>query len=405
MTGGSTYLAGLRVLDFCWVGAGALVTKLLADLGAEVIKVESRVRPDNLRVSPPVRPGTDGLEASGYFASRNSNKKSFALDMKKPEAREIALRLAASSQVITSNFRPGVLERWGLGYEAVKAHSPSIVYLTMPMQGAEGPHSSFIGFGSTISALAGLMHLSGLPDRPPVGTGTHYPDHVPNPGHALVALLAALYHRERTGRGQAIEVSQLESTVNVIGPAILEQSLGERVPERTGNRVPDASPHGAFPCQTGEWVAIACLADEHWRALTSTFGRPELAADARFATLVARKQNEPELERLVAEQTRQCTRADLLGRLHAAGVPAAAVNSSRDVLDDPALVARAYWQTLEHPVIGSMAVSGPPFRLDGARPNLRRAPLLGEHTHAVARDILGLEDDAIDRLVADGVLA
>jgi benzylsuccinate CoA-transferase BbsF subunit len=405
MTGGSTYLAGLRVLDFCWVGAGALVTKLLADLGAEVIKVESRVRPDNLRVSPPVRPGTDGLEASGYFASRNSNKKSFALDMKKPEAREIALRLAASSQVITSNFRPGVLERWGLGYEAVKAHSPSIVYLTMPMQGAEGPHSSFIGFGSTISALAGLMHLSGLPDRPPVGTGTHYPDHVPNPGHALVALLAALYHRERTGRGQAIEVSQLESTVNVIGPAILEQSLGERVPERTGNRVPDASPHGAFPCQAGEWVAIACLADEHWRALTSTFGRPELAADARFATLVARKQNEPELERLVAEQTRQCTRADLLGRLHAAGVPAAAVNSSRDVLDDPALVARAYWQTLEHPVIGSMAVSGPPFRLDGARPNLRRAPLLGEHTHAVARDILGLEDDAIDRLVADGVLA
>ncbi len=405
MTGGSTYLAGLRVLDFCWVGAGALVTKLLADLGAEVIKVESRVRPDNLRVSPPVRPGTDGLEASGYFASRNSNKKSFALDMKKPEAREIALRLAASSQVITSNFRPGVLERWGLGYEAVKAHSPSIVYLTMPMQGAEGPHSSFIGFGSTISALAGLMHLSGLPDRPPVGTGTHYPDHVPNPGHALVALLAALYHRERTGRGQAIEVSQLESTVNVIGPAILEQSLGERVPERTGNRVPEASPHGAFPCQAEEWVAIACLTDEHWRALTATFGRPELAGDARYATHGARKQNEPELERLVAERTRHCTRADLLGRLRAAGVPAAAVNSSRDVLEDPALVARAYWQTLEHPVIGSMAVSGPPFRLDGARPSLRRAPLLGEHTHAVARDVLGLEDDAIDRLVADGVLA
>ncbi len=405
MTGGSAYLAGLRVLDFCWVGAGALVTKLLADLGAEVIKVESRARPDNLRVSPPFRPGTDGLEGSGYFASRNSGKKSFALDMRRPEAREIALRLAASSQVVTSNFRPGVLERWGLGYDAVRSHSPSIVYLTMPMQGAEGPHSSFIGFGSTISALAGLMHLSGLPDRPPVGTGTHYPDHVPNPGHALVALLAALYHRERTGNGQAIEVSQLESTINVIGPAILEQSLGRTVPERTGNRVPDASPHGTFPCQDGEWIAIACRGDDHWRSLTAAIGQADWGRDPRFATHDARKVNEAELEQLLAESTVRCDRLTLVGSLRAAGVPAAPVNSSRDVLEDPALVARDYWQTVEHPVIGAMAVSGPPFRLDGDRPALRRAPLLGEHTHEVAREILGLEDAAIDKLVADGVLA
>ena len=256
MTVVSPYLKDIRVLDFCWVGAGAFVTKLLADLGAEVIKVESRARPDNLRLSPPFRPGAEGLEGSGYFASRNSNKKSFALDMRTPKARAIALDLAARSHVLTSNFRPGVLERWGLGYADICELNPSIVYLTMPMQGADGPNSSYIGFGSTISALSGLMHLSGRPDRPPVGTGTHYPDHVPNPGHALVAVLAALYHRERTGEGQAIEVSQLESTVNVIGPAILAHSLGEPPPGRTGNRVPTASPHGTFPCLDDQWVAV-----------------------------------------------------------------------------------------------------------------------------------------------------
>ena len=149
MSGG---LAGIRVLDYCWVGAGAFVTKMLADHGAEVIKIESRVRPDNLRVAPPFKAGVEALEASGYFASRNSNKKSFALNMSKPEARAIAYRLATSCSVITSNFRPGVMERWGLSYEDVQRENPEVIYLTMPMQGATGPHAEFVGFGSTIAA-------------------------------------------------------------------------------------------------------------------------------------------------------------------------------------------------------------------------------------------------------------
>jgi benzylsuccinate CoA-transferase BbsF subunit len=407
MTAASHPLQGLRVLDFCWVGAGALVTKLLADLGAEVIKIESRARPDNLRVSPPFRPGTEGLEGSGYFASRNSNKKSFALDMRRPGARAIALDLAAACSVMTSNFRPGVLERWGLSYDDVRARNPSIIYVTMPMQGADGPHSSFIGFGSTISALAGLMHLSGRPDRPPVGTGTHYPDHVPNPGHALVALLAALLHRERAGEGQAIEVSQLESTINVIGAAVLQQSLGERLPGRTGNRVPGASPHGTFRCRGDDaWIAIACLTDAQWRALADIVGHPEWTVDPRFETLLDRKRNEDELELSVNDATRGCDRGDLVARLRERGVPAAPVNSSRDVLEDDTLRSRAYWQRVDHPVIGAMAVAGPPFRFDGRdRPALGRAPLLGEHTADVARDVLGMDAATIDRLVADGILA
>lgn len=400
----SPYLEGLRVLDFCWVGAGAFVTKMLADLGADVIKIESRARPDNLRVSPPRRPGTSGLESSGYFASRNSSKRSFSLDMRKPEARELAHRLAASCSVITSNFRPGVLERWGLSYEDVRADNPQIIYLTMPMQGASGPHRSFIGFGSTISALSGLMHLSGHPDRPPVGTGTHYPDHVPNPGHALVGLLAALIHRERTGEGQAIEVSQLESTINVIGPAILEQSLGVTTPGRNGNRAPDASPRGVFACGDGEWIAISATSDQAWRDLADALGHPEWGEDVRFCTLEDRKRHEDTIDAMVRQAVTACTRDELTLLLRGRRISAAPVNSSRDVLEDEDLVARGYWQRLAHPVIGPMAIAGPPFRMDGERPELRSAPLLGEHTREIARDVLGLGSAEVERLIADGVL-
>lgn len=401
----SPYLEGVRVLDFCWVGAGAFVTKMLADLGADVIKIESQSRPDNLRVSPPRRPGTSGLEASGYFASRNSNKRSFALDMRRPEAREIALSLARECSVLTSNFRPGVLERWGLSYDDVRTVNPGVIYLTMPMQGAEGPHSSFIGFGSTISALSGLTHLSGLPNRPPVGTGTHYPDHVPNPGHGLVALLSAIYHRERTGQGQAIEVSQLESTINIIGSAILEQSQGSSTPTRVGNRAASASPRGTFACSNDEWVAVACRTELDWRSFAEILGHREWADDPRFVSLAARKANEDALETLIRGATPHCERATLVEMLRSRGVSAAAVNSSRDVLEDVALNARGYWQRVTHPVIGEMAVAGPPFSIDQQRPELRAAPLLGEHTREIAREVLGLSDEETDALVESGVFA
>lgn len=406
MSAASPFLGDVRVLDFCWVGAGALVTKLLADLGAEVIKIESRARPDNLRLAPPYRPGAEGLEGSGYFASRNTNKKSFALDMRQPAARAIALDLAARCSIMTSNFRPGVMERWGLAYEEVRTRNPSIIYLTMPMQGATGPHSSFTGFGSTIAALSGLVHLSGRADRPPVGTGTHYPDHVPNPGHALVALLAALRHREVTGEGQAIEVSQLESTVNVIGQAFLDdQRNGSR--DRSGNRVPGASPHGVFPCAgEGSWIAIACADDRHFRDLLEVLGRPAWGDSERFSTLPSRKANEDDLERLLASETRLRERGQLVAELRACAVPAAPVNTSKDMLSDPELEARDYWQRISHPVIGEMAIARPPFTLGQApRPELRRAPLLGEHTREVAGGLLGMDDATIDRLVAEGVLA
>ena len=401
-------LTGVRVLDFTWVGAGALATKLMADLGADVIKIESRARPDNLRLAPPFRHGHEDLEGSGYFASRNSSKRSFALNMALPASRAIALRMAAQADVVASNFRPGIMERWGMSYPELKAINPSVVYLTMPMQGSSGPHAAFTGFGATIAALSGLVSLSGLPDRPAVGTGTHFPDHVPNPGHALVGTLAALLHRARTGVGQAVEVSQLESTINVIGPAIVEASLApERRQVRAGNRATGASPRGVFPCAIKEdWVAIVCRTDAHWKTLADALGEPGLAFDDRFVTLADRHAHENELERIVSAETRRFDRAELVSVLRQRGVPAAPVNSSKDILSDPDLVARGYWKRLEHPVIGEMSIARPPMLFgSGNGAALTRPPLLGEHTAEIARDILGMTDEDTARLVADGVLA
>ena len=385
---------GIRVLDYCWVGAGALVTKMLADHGADVIKVESRTRPDNLRLAPPYRPGTEGLEGSGYFASRNSSKRSFALNMAHPAAPDIARRLAVAASVVTSNFRPGVMERWGLGYRDLVAVDPSIIYLSMPMQGDDGPHRTYVGFGSTIAALSGLVASAGLPGRTPLGTGTHYPDHVPSPGHALVALLAALYDRSRTGRGRAIEVSQFESTVNVLGPAVVAYEASGEVEPRRGNRAPDMSPHAVLPAAGDDsWCAVVARDDHDWCTLCDVLGLPGLPEDPRFATLAERKRNENELERLLATATVTRSAAELARALQERCVPAAEVRTSGQLIDDEHLVARGFWRRFDHPVMGSIVVNRIPFisNLDDPGP-LAAAPLLGEHTREIAQSLLDMSE-------------
>jgi benzylsuccinate CoA-transferase BbsF subunit len=397
-------LKGVRVLDFCWVGAGALVTKLLAEHGADVIKIESRARPDNLRVAPPYRPGAEGLEGSGYFASRNNDKRSLALDLRKSESREIAKQLAAEVDIVANNFRPGVMDRWGLDYESVAAVNPSVIYLSMPMQGSDGPHRNFIGFGATIAALAGLVDLSGLPDRPPVGTGTHYPDHVPSPGHALVALLAALRQRTAAGRGRWIDVSQLESAANMIGPALVAAANGRSVPTRSGNRQPAHCPSGVFPCDGDEdWIAIAARTDAEWDALVLVLDADELRGE-QFETFETRKRNEDEVERVMAVLAAQRGCRELAEALQAAGVPAYPVLSSRGVLDDDQLRARGFWRSLEHPVIGAMTAPSAPFVSNSERTGpTAAAPLLGAHTAEIAQTLLGLDEAQIASLTEDGV--
>jgi benzylsuccinate CoA-transferase BbsF subunit len=398
-------LAGLRVLDFCWIGAGAFVTRILADLGAEVIKVESQSHPDNLRLSGPHQPGAKALESSGYFASRNTSKKSIALNMSHPRAREIALRLAARCSIVSNNFRPGVMEKWGLGYDQVAAANPSVIYLAMPMQGSSGPHRDYIGFGSTIAALCGLTTMAGRPGRAPIGTGTHYPDHVPNPGHALVAVLAAVLHRARTGEGQRIELAQIESTVNMLGPSVLAWSATGALPRIDGNRRAGAVPRGVFPC-AGEdaWCAIEVNDDRQWQGLAAALGSPQWMREDALATLAGREARQDAIEARLAQETRRLPPAELVERLQAQGVPAAKVASSADVTDDPQLRARGYWHSVAHAEMGSVLVNLPPFRRVGEeRVPPGPPPLLGEHTIEVASELLGFDAAECRHLIDDKV--
>ncbi len=399
----SGLLDGFRVLDFCWIGAGALVTKALAELGADVIRIESRSHPDNLRLAPPFRPGTSGLEASGYFASRNPNKKSFALNMGKPEAREIVFDLVSRVDAVTSNFRPGIMEKWGLSYEEVQAVNPEIIYMVMPMQGSDGPHRSFIGFGSTIAALGGLVQLSGEPGRIPVGTGTHYPDHVPNPGHSLIAVLTAIFHKAKTGRGQKIEVSQFESTVNVIGPAILAASAGHE-PMATGNRFPGIVPRGVYRTSDSQWIVISCSSDGQWSELANEMIADGVDLGGNYETVAERQVRTEELDSFVAGWVAKLERTDALRRLREAGVPSGPVNTSADLLSDTNLNERGFWQIVDHSVIGEMPMFTVPFIRDGGRQGMTPPPLLGEHTWEVASTLLGMSRQRYDELVEAQVL-
>jgi benzylsuccinate CoA-transferase BbsF subunit len=394
-------LSGLRVLDFCWIGAGAFVTRILADLGAEVIKVESRSHPDNLRLSGPHQPGARPLESSGYFASRNTSKKSFALNMSHPQAREIALQMAGQCSIVSNNFRPGVMEKWGLGYEQVAAANPSVIYLAMPMQGSSGPHRDYIGFGSTIAALCGLVGMAGFPDRAPIGTGTHYPDHVPNPGHALVAVLAAAFHRARTGEGQHIELAQIESTVNMLGPSVLAYSATGELPQTYGNRRAGAVPRGVFPCAGEEsWCAIEVADDRQWQGLVAALGAPDWMRDSKLAVVADREPCRDDIERRLAHETRRYPADELVRLLQSQGVPASVVATSADVVADPQLAARGYWHTVPHAEMGSVLVNTPPFYPIGEeRVPPGAPPLLGEHTVELASELLGLSPAECQRLI------
>jgi benzylsuccinate CoA-transferase BbsF subunit len=393
-------LPPLRVLDFCWVGAGAFVTRILADLGADVIKIESRAHPDSLRLSGPHKAGAKALESSGYFASRNTGKRSMALNMALPEAQRIAFELARHCSIVTNNFRPGIMQRWGLGYDEIKAVNPSVIYLAMPMQGSSGPNRDYIGFGSTISALSGLVSMAGLPGRPPIGTGTHYPDHVPNPGHALVGLLAAIYHRARTGEGQYVELAQIESTVNMVGPSLLSWSATGNVPHPNGNRRAGVAPRGVFPCRDDDtWCAI-----EVKEGLATALGQPDWMSDPQLKTVAGREQHQDDLERRLAEEMRRFDGRELMRLLQEHGVTASAVNNNAGVTTDPQLLARRYWQDVEHAEMGTILANVPPF---GAVSEERYCPgpppLLGQHTVEVATSVLGLSEAECQRLIDEKV--
>ena len=400
-------LEGLVVCDFSWVGAGPITTNVLGQCGAEIIKIESLKRPDILRKGGPFKDGiADGLERSGYFANRNPNKKCIALNMRQPKARDVAVRLIEKSDIIINNFRVGQMEKWNLGWEDVKKINPRIIYVTMSLQGMDGPHKSYMGFGVNLNALCGLTAQACMPGKSPFGTGTNYTDHVMVPTHTLFGIMAALLQREKTGQGQTVEISQLECAIAMKPIDSMVYAANGEIMGAMGCGDPNAAPHGVYETLGyRKWLAIAVFSDEEWTSLKKVMGNSSWAKDAKFATLEARKENEEELNAYIEEWTRDKYGTKLMKALIKEGVKAGLVNDARAAVEDEHLIERDYWAYLNHPVVGSTLYNRAPIMFSETPIEMRKAaPLLGEHTDEVLTGFLGYSDKELDALKAADVL-
>jgi len=398
-------LDGVRVVDFIWAWAGPYATLLLAMLGAEVIKVESRRRLDHTRVrSLMTGPTMGGPDHSAVFNDLNLNKLSLTLNLTRPEAIGIAKRLAIVSDVVTQNMRPGVMERLGLSYDELKAVKTDIIMLSSSAVGATGPERTYVGYAPTFAGVGGIAYVSGYPEgRPTTLTGA-IDTRVGTT--AAFAVLAALHYRQRTGKGQHIDLSSSEAISSLAGDVLMDYTMNGTVRERDGNSDEIMAPHGCYPCRGEDrWVTIAVDGEDEWRALCQALGSPEWTRSTRFADVASRRQNLEELDRMIAAWTGQHTDYEVMEILQEADVAAVPTFSGTMVPGDPHIRGRGILPEVEHPALGKRTVVGPPWRLS-ATPALtpRHAPLMGEHNQYVLGDLLGMSQDEIARLVEEEIV-
>ncbi len=395
-------LEGLRVLDFMWVMAGPVVTRVLADYGATVIRVESPSRPGAGRSMAPFRNGEFAPQNSLFFDNMNAGKLGLSLNLSCDEGRAVARDLVRWADVVGESFAPRAFRRWGLDYDSLRAVKPDLIMISSSLFGQDGPLSDVSGFGTMGAAIATFIELTGYPERSPAGPFSAYTDTVA-PRFALAALLAALDDRRRTGEGQYIDHSQIESSLHFLTPWLLDYQLTGRVLTRMGNRDPDMAPHGVYPSRgDDDWVAVAVRDDGDWQRLCAVLDRPDLAGDARYATLPGRLANQDELDAAIAAWTATRTPAESEATLQAGGVPAHAVIRASSAVDDPQLVHRGHLVRVPHSLHGESVVEGSRFRLSRTPARIGQPPAVGEHTEQVLRDILGYDDERIADLAAAG---
>ena len=414
-------LAGIRVADFCWMGVGSVATRLLGDFGAEVIKIENRRRIDRPRLLPIYKDevrnyGEEVADADpdrgGLHNNYSRNKLGITVDMKTARGRELVDRLIAASSVVTENFAPGVMERWGLTHERLEELSPGVVYGRGSGFGHTGPHAEWKSYGPVVQAMSGLSFISGLPGREPSGWGLSYMDNQAA-YYNSAALLMAILRRNATGKGAEVDVSAVEVGISMIGPDMLDVSVNKAVTRRPdfprGNRLsdPKAAPHGVYP-SLGEdrWVAVAVFDDIDWSRFVRALGEPEWTRHSRFASQELRHRHQDELDEHVSGWTRARTAREAMEILQQAGVAAGAVQNAEDINEyDPQLAHRGTFFELDHPVIGEARFEGTPIRFSRTvQHTWRSAPLLGEDNHYVFGDLLGLSAEEISELEAEGVI-
>jgi benzylsuccinate CoA-transferase BbsF subunit len=398
-------LEGIRVTDFFWLIAGPATSRVLADYGAEVIKIETAARPDQIRQTGIWPPGASGASANAVFADCNTNKQSITLNLSDSRGIELAKELVRNSDIVTNNFTGERMDRWGLGYDDLVQVKPDIIMLTMPVMGTTGPYRSYGAFGGGVIAYGGLNTNMGFPGREPVGMGPRYSD-FSTPYAAVSALMAALHHRDRTGEGQFIDIAQAQATVGLLGTGVIEHSATGEVPPPPGNRARDYCPHGAYRCAGDDrWLAIAVRGDDDWRGLCAAVDAPDLATDPRFATHDARKANEDALDALIEGWTSQREAWAAMHELQAAGVIASVVSNVEDLITRDPHMRERHFEDVED-ISGEFVhtIHRQPSRIDGQTPPLKRPPTLGEHNEAVFKGLLGVSDDDYVELLAGEVI-
>ncbi len=386
---------GIRVADFAWVGVGPLVSKYLADHGAEVIRIESSVRPEPLRRAPPFVNDEPGLDNSGYYADFNSSKKCVSLNLQHPDGVKIAKRIVEHCDVVTESFTPKAMRAWGMTYDDLCDVRPDLIMISMPMYGLTGPWSMWQGYGHVLQAAAGISHLTAYPGEEPIGTGVAYTDFLV-PHFAAAALIAALDHRQRTGEGQNIDFGQMEAAIHATETMILDYTVNGREQQALGAGHPDHDIYGAWQCAArgdddDRWIAITVTSNDELAALSDVAGQPG------WTSLESES-----LKREIADWTRGQPAEELMQRLQTAGVPAGVVQTPEDLRSDPQLAHRGHFWMLDHPTMGRRAYDGPSFRLSETPAELTKAaPLLGEDNEYVYKNLVGMSgEEYIEHLVS-----
>ncbi len=399
-------LDGIRVVDVTNSWAGPYATQFFAAMGAEVIKVETTKWIDPWRLAALVGEEERSWDRSPLWNSVNSNKLSLTLDLTHPEGVKVFKQLVAISDIVAENYTPRVMSNFGLDYEALKQVNPGIIMLSMPSYGMTGPWRDYPGFAHLFEQVSGLPQLTGYPDGPPKMTDWAFADLVGG-SNGRVALMMALLHRQMTGEGQFIDMSQVEACTCLLGDAIVEYSMNGRIRPRRGNRHPEMAPHGYYRCRGDDyWVALAVASDEEWRRFCGVIGDPPWTKEARFADAASRRRNQEEMDMLIEAWTLRQDHYEVMNALQKAGVAAGAIPTGPELLADPHWKERGVFETVDKALVGPHPYpKAAPMKLSESLEEKRQpAPGLGEHNRYVLHDLLGLSEAAIESLAAADVI-
>ena len=408
-------LQNFRILDLSRIWAGPYCTKLLADMGAEVIKLESLrvydshrgpVSPEpGIAAYPDSAPGPEPWNRNGWFNCLHMSKYGITLELTTEPGRRVFEELVSISDALIENFRQGSLGRLGYDYETLRQIRPDLIYAAMPAFGNSGPWQSYVAYGIGQEQLSGMAHITGYPNDGPMKSGINHGDPITG-SHAAGVLLAALRYRRRTGKGMFIDVSQQESAVALIGGETLAYQMTSWEPERIGNHSNWYAPHNAYPCAGADrWVTIAVTTDEQWRRLAAVIGRPELAAAPQYATADVRRQNQSELDKIIGDWAAGRELWDIARQLQEQGIPAAPVLRGPDLLENEHYADRGTFNYVDHPQAGPKWYQGFAWRMSATPGQVHwPAPTLGQHNRHIYRELLGLTDGEIDELEAGGVI-